>query len=200
MTGHGVRYPATSVAPAARHDSAGHGWSGLVLGATLVAIALVAGLNFTFAVAVMPNLAGVDDHTFVTITQRFNENPVFPLSFTVALLLVVLATVLQACLVRGPAVRWVMAALVLYGVVLAITGGFHIPLNEQINQVGDPGQVADLSRVRNEFEAPWVVGNVVRTLFCIAAVAALARAHLLHGRQHNRRDSSRSARAARGRP
>ncbi|MEU7005058.1 DUF1772 domain-containing protein [Nonomuraea sp. NPDC046570] len=163
-------------------------------------MALVAGLNFTFAVVVMPNLSGVDDHTFVTITQRFNENPVFPLSFTVALLLAMLATVLQACLARGPALRWVIAALVLYGVVLAITGGFHIPLNEQISQAGDPGQIADLSRVRNEFEAPWVIGHVVRTLFCIAAVAALARALLLHGRQHNRRDSIQSARAARGRP
>jgi len=49
-----------------RHDSAPHGWTGLVLGTTLVVMALVAGLNSTFMVAVMPNLAGVDDHTFVT--------------------------------------------------------------------------------------------------------------------------------------
>jgi uncharacterized membrane protein len=163
-------------------------------------MALVAGLNFTFAVAVMPNLSGVDDHTFVTITQRFNDNPVFPLSFAVALLLAVLATVVEARRAPGPAVRWVIAALVLYGVVLAITGGFHIPLNEQIDQAGDPGQIADLSRVRNEFETPWVIGNVVRTLLCIAAVAALARAHLLHGRQHSSRDSMQSPRVARGRP
>lgn len=182
MTGYDS--PTPSPGRQARGGSTGHGWTGLVLGATLLVTALVAGLNFTFGVAVMPNLAGVDDHTFVTITQRFNENPVFPVSFTVALVLLVLATVLQAYSAPGAAVRWMVAALVLYGVVLAITGALHIPLNEQISQAGDPDQIADLAHIRDKFEAPWVAGNIVRTLFCTAAVAALARALLLHGRQH----------------
>lgn len=177
----------------AHQGSAGRGFTGLMIGVALVAMALVAGLNFTFAVAVMPNLAGVDDHTFVTITQRFNENAVFPLSFTAALLLTVLALVLQVWLARGPAVRWVVATLVLYGIVLAITGGLHIPLNEQIDQAGDASRVADLSQVRNQFETPWVVGNAVRTLFCTAAVATLARALLLHGRQSGHGESSHTS-------
>lgn len=180
MTGHSLGYPA---GPAA-HGSAGRWWTGLVLGAALVVMALVAGLNFTFSVAVMPNLTGVDDHTFVVITQRFNENPVFPVSFTAALLLTILAIVLQARLSPGAATRWIVAALVLYGVVLAITGGFHLPLNEQISQAGDPDRIADLAHIRNQVEAPWATWNVVRTLFCTAALAALARALLLHGRQH----------------
>lgn len=180
MTGQSFGSPARSASP----GSAGKWWTGIVLGATLVVIALVAGLNFTFAVAVMPNLAGVDDHTFMVITQRFNENPVFPISFTAALLLAILAIVLQARLAPGAAVRWIVAALVLYGIALAITGGIHLPLNEQISQAGDPDRVADLAHIRNQVEAPWVAWNVVRTLFCTAAVAALARALLLHGRQH----------------
>lgn len=154
-----------------------------MLGATLLVMALVVGLNFSFAVVVMPNLADVDDHTFVVITQRFNESPWFPLSFTVALLFTVLATVLQPALAPGAVVRSVVAALVLYGVVLAITGGIHIPLNLQINEAGDPDNIADLARVRDQVEAPWVVWNIVRTLFC-TALAVLARALLLHGRQH----------------
>ncbi|WP_280236705.1 DUF1772 domain-containing protein [Nocardia cyriacigeorgica] len=166
----------------AGHGKAGHGWVGLTLGATLVTMALVAGLNFTFMIAVMPALAGVDDRTFVMITQRFNENPVFPLSFTAALLLAILATALQASLSRGPALRWVIAALALYVVVLAITGALHIPLNEQITRAGDPDRITDLAHLRDQFEAPWVIGNAVRTVFCAAAVAALARAIYLHGR------------------
>lgn len=166
---------------------AGHGLAGLALGAALVVLALVAGLNFTFAAAVMPNLAGADDRTFVEITQRFNTNPVFPLSFTLALMLMLLTVILQAVFVRGPAMRWAIAALVLYGVVLAITGGLHIPLNYAIDQAGDPDRIKDLARVRSDFESPWVVGNLVRTLFCTAAVAALARALVLHGRQSMRR-------------
>ncbi|MGH8775519.1 MAG: DUF1772 domain-containing protein [Jiangellaceae bacterium] len=184
MSGHDIHYPPPSPARAVCHGSGGHGWVGLALGASVIVMALVAGLNFTFAVVVMPNLAGVDDHTFVVITQRFNENPWFPLSFTLAMLLVILATVLQARFAPGAAVRWVVAALVLYGVVLAITGGIHIPLNLQINEAGNPDNIADLAHVRDQFEAPWVVWNIVRTLFCTAALAALARALLLHGRRH----------------
>lgn len=160
----------------------GQVWPDLTLGAALVVMALVAGLNFTFAVAVMPNLAGVDDRTFVEVTQRFNTNPVFPLSFTLALLLPALAAVLQGVFGSRVALRWTIYALVLYGVVLAITAGLHIPLNLQIDEAGDPDRIKDLAHVREQFETPWVVGNAVRTLFCTASVAALGRALFLQGR------------------
>jgi uncharacterized membrane protein len=160
----------------------GDRWTGLVLGAATVAMALVAGLNYTFSVAVMPNLAGADDRTFVATMQRFNENPVFPLTFTGALALTALAVGLQRW--HGPraAMHWTVAALVLYAIVLAVTAGIHIPLNEEIDQAGDPDRIADLAHVRDRFEDPWVAANIVRTLICTAAVAALARALLLLGR------------------
>jgi uncharacterized membrane protein len=165
-----------------RHRVDGDGRTGLVLGAALVAMTLVAGLIYTFAVAVMPNMAGVDDRTFVLITQRFNTNPVFPLTFTAALVLTALAAVLQRRNGPGDAVRWTVAALALYGIVVAITAGLHIPLNYEIDQAGNPDRIADLAHVRNQFEGPWVIGNILRMLFSTAAVAALARALLLHGR------------------
>ncbi|WP_052590350.1 hypothetical protein [Luteipulveratus mongoliensis] len=85
-------------------------------------MALVAGLNFTFAVAVMPNLAGADDRTFVATTQRFNQNPVFPISFTVALVLTVIAVLMQRGRGLGAAMHWTIVALVLYGIVLFLHG------------------------------------------------------------------------------
>ena len=115
----------------ARHRVDGDGWTGLVLGAALVAMTLVAGLIYTFSVAVMPNLADADDRTFVATMQRFNDNPVFQLSFTAALVLTALAVVLQRRHGPGVAVRWTVAALVLYGIVLAVTFGLHIPLNNE---------------------------------------------------------------------
>lgn len=172
---------APPVRPARPRDDGG-GWTGVVLGAALVAMALVAGLNFTFSATVMPNLAGADDHTFVATMQRFNENPAFPLTFTVALVLTGLAAVLQRRHGSALAMRWTVAALVLYAVVLALTAGVNIPLNEQIDQAGDPDRIADLAHVRDRFEGPWVVANLVRTLACTAAVAALGRALLLLGR------------------
>ncbi len=145
-------------------------------------MALVAGLIYAFSVAVMPNLAGADDRVFVATMQRFNEKPVFQLSFTGALVLTALAVVLQRRHGPGVAVRWTVAALVLYGIVLAVTFGLHIPLNDEIDQAGNPDRIADLAHVRNQVEGPWVAGNIVRTLLSTAAVAALARALLLHGR------------------
>jgi uncharacterized membrane protein len=163
--------------------TAGDGWTQLLLGAALVAMALVAGLNFTFAATVMPNLAGADDHTFVATMQRFNENPVFPLAFSAALVLTVIAALMQRRHGSRAAMRWTVAALALYAAVLALTGAIHIPLNEEITRAGDPGRIADLADVRDDFETPWVVWNVVRTVLCTAAVAALARAALLMPRR-----------------
>jgi uncharacterized membrane protein len=174
--------PAAEPVRSARHQVDGDGWTGFVVGAALVALALVTGLIYTFSVAVMPNLAGADDHTFVATTQRFNQNPAFPLSFTGALVLTALAAVLQRRHGPGVAMRWTVAALVLYGIVLAVTAGLHIPLNNEIDQAGDPDRINDLAHVRNQFEGPWVAGNIVRTLLSNAAVAALARALFLQGR------------------
>ena len=182
MIDHDVRPPLAEPVRSARHRVDGDGRTGLVLGAALVAMTLVAGLIYTFSVAVMPNLAGADDRTFVATMQRFNENPAFQLSFTGALVLTALAVLLQRR--HGPdvATRWTVAALVLYGIVLAVTFGLHIPLNNELDRAGDPDRITDLAHVRSQFEGPWVAGNIVRTLLCTAAVGALARALLLHGR------------------
>jgi uncharacterized membrane protein len=85
---------------------------------------------------------------------------------------------------------------VLFGIVFAVTLGINIPLNDEIDRAGDPDRIADLAHVRNQFEGPWVAANIVRTLFSTAAVAALARALLLHGRS----TADRKARATAGAP
>ena len=187
MIDHDARSPVAEPVRSARHRVDGHGRTGLVLGAALVAMALVAGLIYTFSVAVMPNLAAADDRTFVVTMQRFNENPAFFLSFAEALVLTALAAVLQRR--HGPAVatRWTVASLVLYAIVLAVTFGINVPLNDELDRAGD------LAHVRNQFEGPWVAANIVRTLLSTAAVAALARALLLHGRSTADRKARASA-------
>jgi uncharacterized membrane protein len=182
MIEHDVRSPVAEPVRSPRHRVDGYGWTGLVLGAALVAMTLVAGLIYTFSVAVMPNLADADARTFVATMQRFNDNPVFPLSFTGALVLTALAAVLQRRHGPGVAVRWTVAALVLYGIVVAVTFGINIPLNDELDRAGDPDRIADLAHVRSRFEGPWVAANIVRTLLSTAAVGALARALFLHGR------------------
>jgi uncharacterized membrane protein len=187
MIDHGIRSSVAEPARSTRHRLDGDGWAGRVLTAALVAMALVAGLIYTFAVAVMPNLAGADDRTFVAGMQRFNDNPVFPLTFTVALVPIVLAAMLQRRDGRGVAMRWTLAALVLYAIVFAVTVGINIPLNNELDRAGDPDRIADLAHVRDQFEAPWVAANLVRAVFSTAAVAALARALFLEGRSAGRK-------------
>lgn len=157
----------------------GHGRTWLVLGATLLALVLVTGLNFTFSVAVIPNLAGADDRTFVTTLQRYNDNPVFPLTYTVALVLVLLAPLMLRR--HGPraAVRWTVAALVLYVIVFALTMAVNVPLNEEIDRVVDLGDAAGLADVRDRVEGTWAAANAVRTVLSVAAAGALTRALVL---------------------
>ncbi|SEF18397.1 anthrone oxygenase family protein [Jiangella alba] len=147
----------------------------IVLGATLLALVLVTGLNVTFAVAVMPNLAGADDLTFVTTLQRYNDNPVFPLSYTVALVLVVLAPVLLWGSGDRAALRWALVTLALYVVVVAVTAVVNIPLNQEVDDAG-LGSATGLADVRDRVEDAWVAANLVRSLVSVAAVGAVTRA------------------------
>ena len=91
-------------------------------------------------------------------------NPTFQITFTAALVPILLAAVLQRRHGPGIAARWTVAALVLYGIVLAVTFGLHIPLNNDIDQAGDLNHITDLAQVRDDVERPWVVWNIPRTL------------------------------------
>ena len=58
---------------------------------------------------------------------------------------------------------WVVAALVLYALVVVLTLAVNVPLNDQLKAAGDPDRIADLAAVRERFnEARWVGWNLVR--------------------------------------
>jgi uncharacterized membrane protein len=173
---------AESVRPARRRVD-DDGWTGHVLVAAMVALALVTGLNYTFSVAIMPALADADDSTFVEIIQRFNDNAIFQVTYLVALVLMVVAPLVQRRHGSGVALRWTVAALVLYAIVVAVTLAIHVPLNDDIDQVSTSDGVASLAEAREDFEDPWVAWHVVRTVLSTAAVAAFARALFLDGRR-----------------
>jgi uncharacterized membrane protein len=159
---------------------------GLVLGAAMLATGLLAGFIYAYSVSVMPGLSRVDDRTFVDAMQQINEvteNPVFFLSFLGAPILMVAALVIERRSGSRQVVRWIVAALALYGVMFLITGAIHLPLNDDIVQAGDPDRIADLASVRDDFYGPWVAWNVVRTVAATAALGALGYALLLHGRE-----------------
>ena len=170
----------TTRAPAQRRSDL----IGVVLGAATVTMGLIAGFFYAYAVSVMPGLADADDRTLVDAMQQINEaveNPFFFLTFLGAPLVTAVAAVLQwRC--GGRAVRWVVAAFVLYAIAFLATFAFNIPLNNELADAGDPGQIDDLGSVRDDYYTPWVAWNIVRTVASTAALACLARALVLHGR------------------
>ncbi|MEU4833069.1 anthrone oxygenase family protein [Streptosporangium sp. NPDC023615] len=153
--------------------------------AATITVGLVAGLLYAYACSVMPGLARTDDRTFVGAMQRINVailNGWFAVCFAGALPLVALAAGLHLGRDGRPVLPWIVAALVLYAVVLVITFRVNVPLNNALNAAGDPGGAADLAAVRERFEGVWVRWNIARTVACVAAFSCLAWALVLHGR------------------
>lgn len=143
-----------------------------LLTAALACLGLMAGVFFAFTTSVMPGLHAVDDRTFVAAMQQFNaaiQNGLFLLVFAGALVLPVIAAVLLAR--AGRPYRWIVAAAVVYLIVLGLTIGVEVPLNDQLAQAS----LADATRARQDFEGTWVPVNDVRTALNVIALACLGR-------------------------
>jgi uncharacterized membrane protein len=158
--------------------------TGSVIAAALTT-GLAAGLFSAYSYSVMPGLGRADDRTFVLGMQRINVailNGWFALCFVGALVFTALAVALHVTSGGHSALPWMVAALVLYVVVLAITFAVNVPLNNELDAAGDPDRVADLAAVRERFEATWVRWNIVRTVASTASFGCLLWALVLHGR------------------
>jgi uncharacterized membrane protein len=156
--------------------------AGIVLAAATVAVGLIAGLYFGWAVAVMPGLGALDDRAFVDAAQQLDDairNPLFFGIFLAALALPGISLYLQGGLGARPETRWILAALILFVVQAVITMGIHEPLNTDLVDAGDPNGLADPGGVRADFEEGWVAWHIVRTVLSTAALGCLAYALLL---------------------
>jgi uncharacterized membrane protein len=157
----------------------------VVLGAAVFAMGLVAGLYFFSAIAVMPALTAADDRTLVDAMQQMIdkiENPAFFLVFLGAPALAAVALFQARRSGQAKIAGWIVAALVLYAVMVVITFAVHIPLNEDLKDAGDPARIDNIAEVRDDFVSPWVAWDIVRTLVTTAAFGALAWALVLRGR------------------
>jgi uncharacterized membrane protein len=79
-------------------------------------------------------------------------------------------------------VKWVAAGFGLSALCLLITFAFNIPLNDQLDAAGDPAKIANINEVRDAFETPWAIWNIVRTVAITGAFVCLARAFFGRGR------------------
>ncbi|MDI6097345.1 DUF1772 domain-containing protein [Actinoplanes sp. NEAU-A12] len=153
-----------------------------VLLLSVVTLGLMAGLFYAFAGSVMPGLRRAEDRAAVDAMRNINIailNPLFGMIFVGALVSTAVAAVLS---IDRPAVAFpLLGALMLYGVTLAVTFAVNIPLNNRLNDAGDPADLADPAAQRADFFTPWVRWNLVRTITCAGAFAAAAWALIEHG-------------------
>lgn len=143
---------------------------------------LMAGVFGLYQHTVMRGLGRTDDRTFVGAFQALDRaiiNPWFLASFAGALLFTAAASVLNP----GPRLLpWVLAALALYAVVVAITVLVNVPLNDAIKAAGDPDRSTGPAAVRERFdEARWTSWNLVRTIATTAAFGCLCWALVVRG-------------------
>ncbi|MFC4588513.1 anthrone oxygenase family protein [Sphaerisporangium corydalis] len=147
----------------------------LTLVAATIATGLVAGLFYAFSIAVMPGLGRADDHSFVGTMRGINVailNGWFMLAFLGAPVLIAVSGVLHLRGAGRPAVPWIVAALVCYLVMLAVTFVVNVPMNDALEAAAKAG--TDLAAVRGNFEERWVRWNLARTVFSTAALGFLA--------------------------
>lgn len=169
---------AARAARAARRDT-------VVLAGAVGTMGLLAGLFYAFACAVMPGLQAAADRSAVDVMQQINrsiENPVFFATYLGAPALAAWAAVSARRRGSPVVLRWVVAGLALYAVGFIVTRAFNIPLNDRLEAAGDPSRIVDVARVRDDFETPWVIWNLVRTAAVTAAFGCLARALYLRAR------------------
>ena len=153
---------------------------------TLIAATLTMGLSAgtiaLYAHTIMPGLHDTNDRTFVSAFQHIDRaiiNPWFMATFFGALILTAAAAIAN----RGtPAMRWIIAALVLYLVAVVITMAVNVPLNDAIKAAGDPSHI-DVALVRQKFhESRWAAWNLIRVATTIPAFGLLGWALVLYGR------------------
>jgi uncharacterized membrane protein len=194
--------PALEQRASADHPPAADRGADVVLGAAVLAVGLVAGLYFFSAVAVMPALTAAGDRTLVDAMQQMIdkiENPAFFLVFLGAPALAVVALVQARSSGQARIAGWIVAALALYTAMVVITFAVNIPLNDDLEQAGDPAQIDDIAEVRDDFVTPWVAWDIVRTVVTIAAFGALTWALVLRARL-GRAEQPRGSESGRGVP
>ena len=153
-----------------------------LIGATLT-MGLAAGTFAVFAHTIMPGLHSTDDRTFVGAFQHIDRAIINPWFMITAFGGAPVCTAAAAITNRGtPAMKWIIAALVLYLLAVAITMAVNVPLNNAIQAAGDPSHV-DVALVRQRFhESRWVAWNLVRVAATAPAFGLLTWALVLYGR------------------
>lgn len=152
----------------------------------LVTVGMFAGVFGLYSNAIMPGLRHTNDRTFVGAFQAIDTaviNPLFLFTFFGGLVFTGLAIAVSLGNEFRVVLPWLIAAFVLYVIVVGVTVSVNVPLNDGIKAAGDPDRISDLAAVREEFnEMRWLWFNHLRTVLTLAAFGCLTWALVLVSR------------------
>ncbi|RJO77878.1 DUF1772 domain-containing protein [Nocardia panacis] len=154
-----------------------------------LASGLTAGVFYAYATSVMPALARTDDRAMIDVMQKINVviiSPWFMLGFLGTVGFTALAAALHLGRDQRTTLVLIGIALVLNVIAFAVTSGLNVPLNDQLAAAGDPAAIADLAKVRADFESSWVSWNLVRAVLHTLAFIVLGAALFVGGIQQGR--------------
>jgi uncharacterized membrane protein len=159
----------------------------IILLATAISTALIAGLFYSYACSVSPGLGSLPDKEYLSAMQSINRailNPVFFLSFMGTLLLLPVCTFLY----RGhPSFLLLLIATLVYIFgVFGVTIFGNVPLNNMVDAFDISGSSAQsITELRAKFEIPWNRLNTIRTIGSIVSLILVLIACIFKGSSIN---------------
>lgn len=142
--------------------------------------ALVAGFVFSFASVVMPGITTLSDREFIRAFQVIdgviqNSQPAFVLVWVGSIVALVTSAVLSIGQLDGVERLLMLFAVLTYLLIVQLpTFTINVPLNNKLQtlDVDDMDEIA-LKANRTDFEARWVLWNLIRTIISILVSASL---------------------------
>lgn len=155
----------------------------VILIVTTLLTGLLAGFFYAWSCSVMPGLANADDKTFITAMQKINVailNPAFMLIFIGPPIAISLSIILLFIDGAVPAGVCALLALIAVIMVIVITARQNQPMNIALDAAGTYEDMDNPHETREQFHAPWVRWNHLRTAASTLAFLLMLVTLVLH--------------------
>ncbi|WP_316633852.1 anthrone oxygenase family protein [uncultured Flavobacterium sp.] len=155
--------------------------SNIILGITILATALIAGLYYGYSCSVTIGLNKLSSKEYILAMQSINvaiQNPWFFASFMGTLFLLPISAYLNFTSIQSPRFLLLLAAAVIYTIgSFGVTVFGNVPLNDMLANVDLKTATSDeMNMARQNFENPWntlhnirTIATIVSLIFCIIA-------------------------------
>jgi uncharacterized membrane protein len=152
--------------------------AGVSVTLSLIMAAGMAGTFFGFSTGVMPGLNAARPQSAIDAMQGINQkiqNPLFVAMFLLVPVLAIVAGVLLLMLdQKSAAILFFVAAAVYFVGALVPSFAVNIPMNNDLDGVTIPKDVAEAAKVWSDYSGRWTAWNTARAVFSWASLLAMS--------------------------